>query len=164
MGNFTDPNCDKKVSNSFVVRTYEACSFNILCCLFGCFFSHKCCQTPLVCMSRHTLIMFFLPNMVQTTFSQMFFSICIKSKVWQVANVATSKTVQLSFIPITTTSLHFKTVIIKHKRYTWHLNVTATLNMITLKWKQPGKKSYIITTFLRGKHSNGKQVISILKP
>jgi hypothetical protein len=35
----------------------------------------------------------------------------------EIANAATSKTIQLSFIPITTTSLHFKTMIVKHKRY-----------------------------------------------
>jgi len=55
-------------------------------------------------------------------------------------------------------------MIIKHKRYTWHLNVIATLNRIAFKWIQLGKKSWMLATLLRGKYSNGKQVISILKP
>jgi hypothetical protein len=58
--------------------------FQHLCWLFGCCLSHKCFQMPLACMSPCTLIMSFWPNMVWTTFSQMFFSICITSKMWQI--------------------------------------------------------------------------------
>jgi hypothetical protein len=159
VGSFIDPSHDKNVSNSSTVKTYEACGFNILCWLFGCCLSHKCCW-----MSHCTLIKKFDQVWCKLGFHKCSSQYASHPKCDKFANVATSKIVQLSFIPITT-SLHFKAMIIKHKRYTWHLNVIVTLNRITFKWKQCGKKSWIITTLLRGKHSNGKQeVISILKP
>jgi hypothetical protein len=133
VGSFIDLDHDKIVSNSSAIKTYEASGFNILCWLFGCCLGHKCCQMPSSCMSHHTLIMSFWPNMVWTTFSKMFFSICITSKVWQICKCCHLQDSPIIIHPHNNNLSTFQSNDNKTKRYTWHLNVIATLNKITFK-------------------------------
>jgi hypothetical protein len=43
VGRFREPILCKKMFNSSIVMTFQTYGFNILCWLFGCCLSHKCC-------------------------------------------------------------------------------------------------------------------------